>query len=89
MGGPTGFLTLDTSEWPSVGAVSSLSLAEVLEEPSPRLERYFLSARASARILRRVEEKGKVLPHALKAALETLAGPSTTPTTTTRTGSTP
>ena len=77
MGGPTECLTLNTSEWNHTlgpfhngGGVSSLS--DVLEAGSvPR--RYYLSAKACQGILRRAENRGKVLPPALSQALETVA----------------
>jgi len=70
MGGPTGFLTLSISDWPSDG--SACSLSEVLEG-GPVPQRYFLSARACRGILRRVAKRGKVLPPLLQAALEATA----------------
>jgi hypothetical protein len=55
MGGPTGRLTLSISEFPSAGAVCSLSdVLETGEVP----QRYFLSAKACAGILRRAERRG-------------------------------
>ncbi len=61
------YWTRNSSEWPSAAAVCSLS--EVLETCVP--QRYFLSAKACAGIIRRAEKRGKALPPTLKAALET------------------
>lgn len=76
-GGPTGCLTLNTSEWTglsvpfrNVGGVCSLS--DVLEtKPVP--QRYFLSKTACAGILRRAEKRGKDLPPQLEKALKSVA----------------
>jgi len=71
MGSPTGFLALNTSDWPSDGSACSLSaILETGDVP----QRFYLSARACAGILRRAEKRGKALPSALKMALETVAG---------------
>ena len=73
MGGPTGFLTLNTSEWnhtlaPSLNDAGVCSLSDILEigDVPPR---YFLSAKACAGILRRAEKRGKELPQQLRHAL--------------------
>jgi hypothetical protein len=71
MGGPTEFLTLNTSAWHSGGAACSLS--EVLEA-GPVPQRFFLSARACSGILRRAGKRGKDLPPPLRHALEAVAG---------------
>jgi hypothetical protein len=63
--------THDSLECPSGGGVSS-SLRDVLEGSVP--ERYFLSPRAAAGILRRAEKRGRELPGHLAAALEAVAG---------------
>ncbi len=69
-GGPTGFLTLNISEWPNDAAVCSLS--DILETgPLPR--RFFLSALACQGILRRAANRGKTLPEQLRIALEAVA----------------
>jgi len=60
-----GYLTLSISEWPSDGAVCSLS--DILETDVP--QKYCLSARAALGIIRRAERRGKELPHRLKQAL--------------------
>lgn len=66
MGSPTGFLTLNTSEWPKDAVVCSLS--DTLETGDvPR--RFFLSPKACSGILRRAEKRGKELPEALRLAL--------------------
>jgi hypothetical protein len=58
------------SEWPNVAAVCSLS--QVLEQGSIP-QRFFLSSRACAGILRRAEKRGKALPPQLLQALQTVA----------------
>ncbi|OJY66418.1 MAG: hypothetical protein BGP09_31315 [Rhizobium sp. 60-20] len=77
MGSPTGFLTLNISEWTtslvpshSDGAVSSLS--DILETGDV-LQRYYLSPKACAGILRRAEARKKVLPRELRMALAQIA----------------
>ena len=70
MGSPTGFLTLSTSEFPRDAAACSLS--DVLEVGNVP-QRFFLSATASAGILRRAEKRGKTLPEQLRRALESVA----------------
>jgi len=77
MGGPTGFLTLNTSEWPNDADVCSLS--DILETPGPHLERYTLSKRACQGILRRAEKRGRELPKALYHALSAVSEVATTP----------
>lgn len=62
--------TADTSECPSDGDASS-SLADVLLETVP--DRFYLSPRAAAGILRRAEKRGRELPRALAEALSDLA----------------
>jgi hypothetical protein len=71
MGSPTGFLTLNTSGWPSDGRACSLSaILETGDVP----QRFFLSAKACSGILRRAGKRGKELPpqlaHALKAVVD-------------------
>lgn len=74
MGSPTAFLTLSTCEqmdtltqYPKDGGVCSLSdVLEIGVVP----QRYFLTAKACAGILRRAEKRGKVLPTQLQAALQ-------------------
>jgi hypothetical protein len=55
----------NTLEWPNAAAVCSLS--SILEQDVP--QKYYLSARACAGILRRAEKRGKQLPDMLKQAL--------------------
>ena len=70
MGGPTESWTLNGSEWPSAAVVCSLSQTlEVGNVP----QRFFLSPRACAGILRRAEKRGKALPEQLQRALEEVA----------------
>ena len=61
-------LMLNISECPNDAVASSLS--QVLETGGSTLQKYFLSARACAGILRRAETRGKTLPPALDAALK-------------------
>jgi hypothetical protein len=70
MGSHTGFLTLNTLEWPKDAAVCSLSdTLETGELP----QRFFLSATACKGILRRADKRGKTLPPALEQALQAVA----------------
>lgn len=62
--------TADTSECPSDGAASS-SLPDVLEATVP--DRFYLSPKAAAGILRRALKRGRELPKHLHAALTALA----------------
>lgn len=75
IGGPTGFLTLSISESHSAAGVSSLS--DILETDGIP-PKYYLSPKACAGILRRAEERGRSLPPLLQAALEKVAGQTTT-----------
>ncbi len=70
-GGPTGSTTLSTSVWPSDGSVCSLSR---ILETGALPQRYFLSPKACAGILRRAGRRGKSLPAALEDALRAQAG---------------
>lgn len=70
MGGPIESLTLSSSEFHS-GAVES-SLSDILETGDVP-QRYFLSPKACAGILRRAEKRGKRLPEALDAALRSVS----------------
>ena len=70
MGSPTGFLTLNTSEWPKDADVFSLS--DTLETGAVP-QRFFLSAKACQGILRRAEKRGKKLPPLLQQALHSVA----------------
>ena len=64
---PTECLTLSTSAFPS--DVDVCSLSDVLETGEVP-QKYFLSPKACAGILRRAESRGKTLPLALQKALE-------------------
>jgi hypothetical protein len=68
-----GYLTLDTSEFPS--AAVECSLSDILEATPNR--RYSLSARAAKGILRRAAARGRVLPTELEVALRQLSGDPT------------
>jgi hypothetical protein len=63
-------LTPNISEWPNDADVCSLS--QVLETTSIP-QRFFLSSKACAGILRRAEKRGKELPPALQTALLSVA----------------
>lgn len=69
-------LMLNTSDWRSGASVCSLS--QVLEAGSVP-QRYFLTPRACAGILRRAEKRGKVLPEHLERALVAVAALRTNP----------
>jgi hypothetical protein len=80
MGSPTGFLTLNTSEWPSDAAVCSLS--DTLETGDVQ-RKYYLTPRACQGILRRAEKRGKALPPLLEHSLRTVAERTDLPETVT------
>lgn len=69
-----GFWMPNISAWPNDAAVCLLS--QVLEQDSIP-QRYFLSAKASAGIIRRAEARGKTLPDTLLSALRSSAGADT------------
>ena len=70
MGSPTECWTLNTSEWPSDADVCLLSdTVETGDVP----QRYFLSPKACAGILRRAERRQKTLPQPLLQALRSVA----------------
>jgi hypothetical protein len=72
-GGPTGFATLNGSECRSVAGECSSSpstLADILTPTAP--DRFSLSARAAAGIMRRSAKRGRRLPAELEVALESL-----------------
>ena len=73
MGGPTESWTLNGSESPSAAVVCSLS--DVLET-QPVQQKYFLSPKACAGILRRAENRGKKLPDTLYQALQAALTPN-------------
>src|SRR5690606_28001452 len=62
--------TLNLPEYHSAAAASSLS--DILET-GDLPQRYFLSPKACAGILRRAERRGKELPRQLQAALQAVA----------------
>ena len=66
MGSPTEFWTLSSSECPS--AADACSLSDVLET-GELPQRFYLSAKACAGILRRAETRGKTLPETLRLCL--------------------
>jgi hypothetical protein len=71
MGSPIEFWTLSGLESPSVADVCSLlDTLETGDVP----QRYFLSAKACAGILRRAERRGKALPEQLLRALLAVGG---------------
>jgi hypothetical protein len=71
MGSPTECWTLSTSESPSV--VVECSLSDVLETQGEHLQKYWLSPKACAGILRRATRRGRSLPEKLQQALESVA----------------
>lgn len=64
--------TLNGSEFPSDGVASSLS--RVLLPPGSVPERYYLSPKACAGILRRAAARGRALPGQLRRVLLRVAG---------------
>jgi hypothetical protein len=70
-------LTLSISEWHSAAAVCSLS--DTLET-GDLPQRFYLSPKACAGILRRADKRGKTLPPALEAALLAVSITKTMPT---------
>ena len=63
-------MTLNFGEYPSDGRESTLS--QILDLNAP--EKYYLSQKACAGILRRAEKRGKTLPSMLKDALMEVVG---------------
>ena len=78
MGSPTEFWTLSTLEFHS--GADACSLSDILETGDVP-QRYFLSQKACAGILRRAEKRGKRLPRSLHAALEAAASGQTSTVT--------
>ncbi|GAA0235689.1 hypothetical protein GCM10008965_00020 [Methylorubrum aminovorans] len=83
-GSLTEFWTLNTSEWTGLEGLSLkdagvCSLSDILEIGAVP-QRYFLSARACAGILRRAEKRGKDLPRPLALALQAVAASAPTST---------
>jgi hypothetical protein len=86
MGLPTAFLTLNTCEWTGLDGLSLnddgvCSLSDVLQNGAVP-QRFYLSPKACAGILRRAEKRGKTLPPQLQHALEAAAGSEQTSTAT-------
>lgn len=74
MGSPTGFLTLNISEWTAWNGESRnddgvCSLSDILET-GDLPERLYLSPKACAGILRRAEKREKEFPKMLRQALQ-------------------
>ena len=63
-----GYWTHNIGECPNVAVESSLS--RILQPLEDVQEKYYLSPRACAGILRRAKERGKELPEELRIALE-------------------
>lgn len=85
MGSPTAFLTLSTCEWTGLDALclsddGVCSLSDILEVGAVP-QRFYLSPKACAGILRRAEKRGKALPTQLLRALQAVAGQSSEPET--------
>ena len=64
--------TLNTAAWRSGATVCSLS--DILEDAGSVPQRFYLTAKACAGILRRADKRGKELPTTLRLALEQVAG---------------
>lgn len=82
MGSPTECWTLSTSEWTGLDGLSLkddgvCSLSDILET-GPVPQRYFLTQRACAGILRRAEKRKRELPEPLRLALAAVAARMTT-----------
>ena len=78
MGSHTALLTLSTSEHaaflgPSHNDAAVCSLSDILETGDVP-QRFYLTATACQGILRRAEKRGKVLPVALREALQSVVG---------------
>lgn len=71
MGTPTEYWTQDISESPRDAVESTLS--DILVDAATIPQRYYLSPKAAAGILRRAESRGKELPEVLETALRFLA----------------
>lgn len=67
---PGGFMTLNTGEFPN--GVRESTLSQILQADAP--EKYSLSAKACAGIIRRAEKRGKELPSMLREALMEVIG---------------
>ena len=69
---PGAYMTLSTGECPS--AVRESTLSQILQRNAP--EKYSLSPKACAGIIRRAEKRGKELPDMLREALMEVVGRS-------------
>ena len=67
---PGKFMTLNTGECPN--AVRESTLSQILQQNAP--EKYSLSPKACAGIIRRAEKRGKELPLMLREALMEVIG---------------
>ena len=67
---PGGYMTLNTGECPN--AVRESTLSQILDLNAP--EKYSLSPKACAGIIRRAEKRGKTLPDMLQEALMEVIG---------------
>jgi hypothetical protein len=67
MASPGECWTLNTTEFHSAAVESSL--LDIVEPPGMHLQRYFLTPRAAAGILRRSERRSRPIPEKLRAAL--------------------
>lgn len=79
MGGPTESWTRSMCEWtdtlvPSPSDDGVCSLSHVLEDSRDVPERFYLSPKACAGILRRAERRGKTLPAQLEETLRSVVG---------------
>jgi hypothetical protein len=86
MGSPTECLTLSIAEWTGLDGLSLnddgvCSLSDILETGDVQ-QRYYLSAKACAGILRRAGKRGKTLPPQLQRALAAVADLELTSTAT-------
>ena len=77
MGSPTAFLTLNTSEHTGLSGLSlkddGVCLLSDILETGDLPQRYYLSPKACAGVLRRAEKRRKDLPDLLRAALINVA----------------
>ena len=78
MGGPTECWTLNTCEWTGLDGLflnddGVCSLSDILEPIGDVPQRYYLTARACAGVLRRAAKRGKALHPLLEAALMAVA----------------
>lgn len=76
-GSPIEFLTLKTSASPS--NVKECSLSDILEDSGNVPQRYYLTPKACAGILRRCQKRGRSLPLSLQTELKRVAQMTTKP----------